>query len=165
MIDATSRVYSLLLIAITAAILLASFYFEFVLGLNPCPLCLMQRLCVMLMLPCTMISYYSKQEHFLRWALRIQLVVAGAGVFFAGRQVWLQLLPMEQVPVCLPGLKMMMHYLPWHEVVRTLFLGAGDCAETPWKWLGLSMPAWALLYFLGMFIATSVICHRQGRAI
>ena len=81
MIDATSRVYSLLLIAITAAILLASFYFEFVLGLNPCPLCLMQRFCVMLMLPCTMISYYSKQEHFLRWALRIQLVVAGAGVF------------------------------------------------------------------------------------
>lgn len=164
MIKSYYRVGLLLLVMITLAVLLMSFYFEYIRGLNPCPLCLMQRLCVMLLLVLASINFYFNRSIWARKALVLEMGVACAGIFFATRQLWLQSLPAEQIPVCLPGLKMMVHYLPWSEVVRALLLGAGDCAEVSWTWLGLSMAAWSALYFLGMLFA-SLWSYRYLRKI
>ena len=147
---------SWLLVAITLAILITSFYFEYVQGLNPCPLCLMQRFCVILLLILVCMNVIFKRVSSIKKTLIAQMLVAAAGIFFATRQLWLQTLPAEQIPLCLPGLGMMIPYLPWRDVLHALLLGAGDCAEVTWTLLGLSMPAWAALYFLGMLLATSL---------
>lgn len=150
-----TRYYLLLIILLTLGVVAASFYFEYIQGLNPCPLCLMQRVCTILIFVTAIAGLFVEHRaHIFRSCLFLQEVFAAFGVFFSGRQLWLQWLPPEQSTVCLPGFKMIVHYLPWKEVVRTLFLGAGDCAEISWRWLGLTMPAWALLYFLSILILT-----------
>lgn len=164
MIKSYYRLWSLFLLIVTLAVLILSFYFEYVLGLNPCPLCLMQRLCVMLLLILVSMSFYLNRSSWARKSMMLQMGVASAGIFFAVRQLWLQSLPMEQIPVCLPGIGMMIHYLPWSEVAHALLLGAGDCAEITWTWLGLSMPAWTALYFLGMLLA-SLLSYMNLRKI
>src|SRR3990167_5558748 len=162
MIKSYYRLWTLFLVIVTAAVLVMSLYFEYVLKLNPCPLCLMQRLCVVLLFVFGCMSLYFHQAPLARKVLVLQMVVAGSGIFFAVRQLWLQSLPVEQIPVCLPGLGMMIHYLPWSEVAHALLLGGGDCAEITWTWLGLSMPAWTTLYFLGMLLA-SLFCYTHLR--
>ena len=112
MIRSYYRLWSLFLVIVTTTVLVMSFYFEYVLNLNPCPLCLMQRLCVVLLLALVCMSFYFHQAPLARKILVLQMVVASAGFFFAVRQLWLQTLSVEQIPVCLPGLGMMIHYLP-----------------------------------------------------
>lgn len=164
MIRSYYRLWSMFLVLVTLAVLIMSFYFEYARGLNPCPLCLMQRFCVMLLLFLAGLSFYFKRSASAKKILMLQMVIASAGIFFAIRQLWLQSLPVEHTPVCLPGLGMMIHYLPWSEVAHALLLGAGDCAEITWTWLGLSMPAWSALYFLGMLLA-SLFCYTHLRKI
>lgn len=156
------RYHRWLIILLTLGVVAASFYFEYVDGLNPCPLCLMQRVCAIGILMTAMLGiFFESRACLLRFFLFFQAGLAALGVFFSGRQVWLQWLPPEQSTVCMPGFKMIVHYLPWKEVVRTLFLGAGDCAEVSWHWFGLTMPAWAFLYFFGIFICTGWYLYFQ----
>ncbi len=82
----------------------------------------------------------------------MQIVIAGAGLFFAARQLWLQSLPAGQVPACMPGLDIMIHYFPWQTVAKALFWGAGDCAEVTWSMFGITMAGWSALYFLFMVL-------------
>src|SRR3990167_206835 len=162
MIRLYSRIGLLSLMVVTLLVLGMSFYFEYIEGLMPWPLWLMQRLCVIFLLVFASLSFYFYHAVWVRKILVLQMGLASAGIFFAIRQLWLQSFPVDQIPVCLPGLRMMIHYLPWSEVAHALFLGAGDCAEIAWTWLGLSMPAWTLLYFLGALII-SVFCYAHLR--
>ena len=130
MIKRTYRKIQTLLSLITLFVLFASFYFQYFLGLQPCPLCLMQ------------------------------VVISCAGLFFSIRQLWLQSLPAGKVPACMPGLDVLIHYFPWQTVARSLFWGTGDCAQISWHMLGISMPGWSALYFLfmaltGLFLVRS----------
>lgn len=83
----------------------------------------------------------------------LQVLVAGAGLFFATRQLWIQSMPAGKVPVCMPGLDVLIKYFPWQTVAKVLFWGSGECVESSWNWLGISMPGWSALYFLFMIIA------------
>lgn len=135
--------------ALTAFVLFASFYFEYVVGLMPCPLCMMQRICVFLLLAIMGVSFYTlKKAHII---CVLQIIFACAGLYFSLRQLWLQSLPVGKAPACMPGLDVLIRYFPWQTVVKTLFLGTGDCVEVNWRLLGISMPGWSALYFL--FIA------------
>ena len=154
MVRSRYRLWSFNLVIITLAVLILSFYFEYVRGLNPCPLCWMQRSCVVLLLVLVCANFYLHRSAAARSVLLGQMLVASAGIFLAARQLWLQSLPTEQIPVCLPGIGAMIHYLPWSDVAHALLLGGGDCAEVSWTWLGLSMPGWTMLYFLGMLLAS-----------
>jgi len=80
-------------------------------------------------------------------------VAAGAGAGVAGRQVWLQTLPKDQVPACGPGLDFMLDTFGLGEVLQMVLSGSGECADVAWRFLGLSMPAWVLLWCaaLGLF--------------
>lgn len=148
--------WCLFLMLMTLSVLGLSFYFEYVQELTPCPLCLMQRLCVMLLLILTCLSCFFYRPRIQNKCLWLQVVVAGMGIFFAARQLWLQSLPVDQIPICLPGIGVMIRYLPWQQVAHALLFGAGDCAQVSWSWLGLSMAAWTCCYFVGMLIASLI---------
>jgi len=142
-----------------------SFYVQYLKGLEPCPLCLMQRLCVFLLLFLFLVGVSLSTLRRGRLVAVLQMLVAAGGLFFAGRQLWLQSLPAEKAPACMPGLDVLIHYFPWQDVAHALFWGAGDCAEVTWKWLGLSMPAWAAIYFLAIIITSALVFLRLGREI
>jgi disulfide bond formation protein DsbB len=82
----------------------------------------------------------------------LQGLLAGLGLFFAGRQLWIQSLPSEQVPACMPGLDVLIRYFPLQDVLRALLWGTGECGEVAWHWLGLSMPAWSALFFAAFLL-------------
>ncbi|MCC5013475.1 MULTISPECIES: disulfide bond formation protein B [unclassified Legionella] len=150
----------ILLAGLSFFILISSFYFQYVKNLQPCPLCLMQRLCVFLLFILGLIGIYAERIKPRKIIAVLQIIFALGGVFFAGRQLWLQALPAGQAPACMPDLGVLVRYFPWSDVLHALFWGAGDCAEVNWTWLGLSMPAWSAFYFLFMLVAAIFIIRR-----
>ena len=80
------------------------------------------------------------------------MLLSGLGLTIAGRQVWLQHLPADQVPECGPDLAFMMDVFPLKDVISSVFRGSGECAEVQWRFLSFSMPEWMLLVFLVMLI-------------
>ncbi|STX52574.1 Disulfide bond formation protein B (Disulfide oxidoreductase) [Legionella busanensis] len=148
------RYWQMLLFLVSLGVLAASLYFQYVRGLEPCPLCLMQRLCVILEVLLCLIALFVNSLRTQRIITVLQIIIALAGLYFAGRQLWLQSLPHDQIPACLPGLDVLMRYFPWRDIFHALLWGAADCAEVNWTLLGLSMPAWVVLYFIGMLSAT-----------
>jgi disulfide bond formation protein DsbB len=86
----------------------------------------------------------------------LALLAAAAGIAVAGRHVWLQHLPADQVPMCGPGLNFLMEAFPLSSVIRTVLTGSGECAKVDWTFLGLSMPEWSLAWFL-LFAAWIVL--------
>jgi protein dithiol:quinone oxidoreductase len=155
------RYWQIILFLVSLSILAASLYFQYIRDLQPCPLCLMQRLCVILELLLCTIAIFINHIRTQRIVTVLQIIIALAGLYFAGRQLWLQSLPPDQIPACLPGLDVLMRYFPWRDVLHALLWGAADCAEVNWTLLGLSMPAWAL-YFIGM-LSTTVFLYINAK--
>lgn len=165
-ITMSKRVYrniqSLLLFA-TIIVLTVGFYFEYGKGLQPCPLCLMQRLCTFLFGMFCLMGLCLGTLKRARTVAVLQMLMTAAGIFFAGRQIWLQSLPVDKTPACMPSLDMLIHYFSKTQVLQALLWGTGDCADVTWRWLGLSMPAWSALYFVGMLLASATIFWSLGR--
>ncbi|MDX2345539.1 MAG: disulfide bond formation protein B [Legionella sp.] len=128
---------------VTGLALMISFYLQYIEALTPCPLCLMQRGMMVLIFLVALLGIFLVK----RGVLVVEFFVALAGVFFALRQLWLQSLPVADTGVCLPGVEMLIHKLPWHEVLHTFVWGGTSCGEVAWTFAGLSMPAWSLIYF------------------
>ena len=145
--------WQILLTFLALLVLASSFYFQYVKQLEPCPLCLMQRLCVFLLFMVCFIGVTLRSLKAAKRVVFLQFVFAGLGLFFAFRQLWLQSLPLGQTPACMPGLEVLIHYFPWQEVLRSLFWGTGECAKESWRWLGLTMPAWTAVIFLFYLLA------------
>ena len=135
-------------------------YTQYVLGLEPCPLCILQRVAVIALgvsfLLLALRPPQRKQSKFLTSILLVMISSAGAGI--AARHVWLQNLPPDKVPGCGPGLDFMMANFPLSEVLEMVFSGSGECAEISWSFAFLSMPAWALIWLivLGSFGVWSI---------
>jgi len=88
------------------------------------------------------------------------LFIGLAGVYFASRQIWLQSLPHDAMPACLPAIDVLIRYFPWTDVVSAFLWGSADCTEITWQWLGLSLPMWSVVYFISVFCATAVVYYR-----
>jgi disulfide bond formation protein DsbB len=146
---------------ITLFVLGFSIYSQYVLLLVPCPLCMMQRLCVFLILVGLGFSFClrGRQRFFAIW----QILFSTAGLYFALRQLWLQTFPLLDAPSCMPGLETLIHYFPWTTVAHALFWGSGECAEKGWLLFGLSMPAWSGLYFLLMLLLGGWLYFQKSR--
>ena len=125
-------------------------YTQFHGGLLPCPLCIFQRVAfAALGLVLLAAGLHAPRGAAGRraWGV-LALLPALAGIGIAGRHVWLQHLPPEQVPMCGPGLDFLMEAMPVSGVIRTVLTGSGECANVDWTFLGLSMPAWSLVWFV-----------------
>jgi disulfide bond formation protein DsbB len=154
----TYKKIQFLMVLVTFFVLLASLYFQYFLGLHPCPLCLMQRICVFLLLGLMGLSLGTLRKA--HWISLIQIVISAAGLFFSLRQLWLQSLPIGKEPACMPGLDVLIRYFPWQTVARALLWGSGDCGEVVWSLWGLSMPGWSALYFLFMTLMALMLYFR-----
>jgi disulfide bond formation protein DsbB len=126
---------------------------QYVLNLEPCPLCVFQRVAV-IALGCVFLfaALYNPSRLSAGIYTLLILLTAGAGVGVAGRHVWLQNLPPDKVPACGPGLDFMLDSFPFSEVLSTVLSGSGECADIAWSLLGLSMPAWALIALSSLLI-------------
>jgi protein dithiol:quinone oxidoreductase len=137
----------LVLLAITA-MLFARLYLQEHLGLAACPLCMTQRVFMVL---CGVIALLGALHNPSSWGRRMYSALCGlsaiAGAAIAARHVWLQHLPADQVPACGPGLEYMLENLPFGEMWSTLLAGDGNCAEIQWTFLGFSIPEQTLAVF------------------
>ena len=139
--------------ALVCALLLAyGFFLQYVQGLEPCPLCLVQRGFFFLVLGiCVLAALHGpgRRGAIAYASLAGLFALGGAGV--AGRQVWLQHLPPDKVPQCGPDLFFMMENFPLSRTLKTLFSGTGECAAVDWTFLGLSIAEWSLIWFAALF--------------
>lgn len=140
------------------ALLVSAYYFEFVMELEPCPLCIMQRVGILLVGLAALAAWLHNAEGLMRRVYGFLIMLfAGLGAFFAGRHVWIQSLPEDQVPACGPSLEYMIDTMPLFKMIEVLMRGNGNCAEQSWVFLGLSMPAWVLVWFGLFFLLGAII--------
>ena len=131
---------------VCCALLGYALYAQYVLGLDPCPLCIFQRVALIgLGLMFLIAAVFSAGPVLRKFHAVLIGLVAFAGGGVAARQLWLQALPPERVPACGPGLDFMLEAFPVGEVLTTVLSGSGECAKVDWTLLGLSMPGWVLI--------------------
>ena len=122
-------------------------YTQYYLFLQPCPLCITQRLFYVLIGLFALFALLQPNKYKL-YAMLAMLSAFG-GMATAGRQVWLQHLPPDQVPACGPDLGYMLETFSLSETLITMLRGDGNCAEVVWTFAGLSMGEWSLACFTG----------------
>src|ERR1700675_3855094 len=137
-------------------------YLQYVLQLEPCPLCVFQRLCVIGMGLVFLVAIFHNPGRggATVYAL-MQLVIGGAGAALAARQVWLQSLPKDQVPACGMSLNYMLDTLPFTDALSKVLEGSGECAEKGWEFLHLSIAGWTLVFFVAMIAASFALIRRD----
>ncbi len=139
---------------ICAAMMGFALYSQHVLLLDPCPLCILQRIAVILL---GIVFLLAALHNPGKIGGRIYsflvglIVIAGAGV--AAWHVRLQNLPADEIPSCGPGLEYMVENFPLRDALGMIFKGSGECAEVAWRFLGLSMPAWVVIGLVGLGVA------------
>jgi disulfide bond formation protein DsbB len=132
-----------------ASLLGFGFYLQYVGGQDPCPLCLVQRgFYFGLLFVFGIGAIHGPQRIGSVFYGLLALLLAAGGAGTAGRQVWLQHLPADQVPTCGPDLYYMLDHLPIGKVFTNLLRGSGQCAEVTWRFLGLSIAGWSLIWFV-----------------
>jgi protein dithiol:quinone oxidoreductase len=137
-------------------------YLQYGQDLEPCPLCVLQRACVIAMGVVFLVAAFQNpgRSGATVYAL-LQLVIGGAGAALATRQVWLQSLPKDQVPACGMSLNYMLDTLPFTDVLNKVFEGSGECAEKGWEFLRLSIAGWTLVFFVAMIAVTFALARRD----
>lgn len=143
--------FFLLFLFCVTAMLFAVLFLQQALSLEPCPLCITQRVFVILTGLFALLAAVHNPQGWGRrvYALLCALSAIGGGAV-AGRHVWLQSLPEDLAPACGPGLGYMIENFPLREVIDLVLMGDGNCAEEVWSFLGLSIPQQTLLVFIVM---------------
>lgn len=133
-------------------------YLQYGQGLEPCPLCIFQRIAMMAVAVVWLAALVHGPRGRGRWVysgLASLAALAGAGI--AGRHVWLQNLPEDQVPSCGPSLDYLLDISPLREVIATVLRGDGNCAVIEGAFLGISIPGWTLIAFAGLLVASMFV--------
>lgn len=148
-----SRIWNLAGFLACSAMMGYALYAQHQLLLEPCPLCVLQRLATISLGVIFLLAALHNPYGFGRriYALLIFLA-AGAGLGVAGWHVWLQNLPADKVPACGPGFDYMLDAFPLSEALRLIFAGSGECANSDWSFLGLTMPAWVAICFVFLLV-------------
>jgi disulfide bond formation protein DsbB len=148
-----------------ACVLMLGFalYVEKVMHIEPCPLCMFQRVGVAalgLVFLLAAINHPGSLTGARVYAALIFLVALFPG-FVSARHVYIQSLPPGSVPSCGATLDFMLEVFPLMEVVRKVLTGGGECAKIDWRFLGLSMPVWVLIAVIGLAAAGIYANARQ----
>ena len=124
---------------------------QHILKLEPCPLCVFQRVAVISLGVIFLLAALHNPSGWGRsiYALLVAAAAAG-GLGVSGRHYWIQNLPADRVPECGAGLDYMLETLPLTEVMAKVLTGSGECSEVVWSFLGLSMPAWVFVCLLAL---------------
>lgn len=144
----------LLLFILALLMSLTSVYFEWELGLTPCPLCIMQRVaafCLTIIFFCWCCFKSGRIHQLCFYAV---LFFSLAGLYFSARQVYIMAYPHSLA--CGPDLNTLLQYFPWQVTARALFYGSGDCGVVTWHFLTVPMPVWSLLLFVFFLFVTPI---------
>ncbi len=156
------RVAYLLGFLVCAGLMGWALWLQYGQGLEPCPLCVLQRIAVIAIGVVFLIAFIHNplRPGAAAYAMLV-LLLAAAGSAFAARQVWLQSLPKDQVPACGMGLSYMMDTMPFREVLDKVLAGSGECAEKGWEFQGLAIPGWTLVFFIAIAIYALALIRRD----
>lgn len=140
-------------------------YLEMGMALAPCPLCELQRLMFLLIGLCCLFAGLQNPKRLgvIIYSMLIGLFCLGGGIL-AGHQLWLEAHPPAIANSCGMSLGYLLHALPISEALRTAVMGTGDCATVSWRFLGLSIPGWSLIAFIGLAFMALYQTHRMPKA-
>ena len=149
----TSRQGNLLGFAACAGLLAYAYYAQMVLHLEPCPLCIFQRVGVFAL---GIVFLIAAAHDPVGWGRRVYaLLLAAAALSTIGvavRHLYIQSLPEGSIPACGASLDFMLKVFSLSEVLVKVLTGSGECAKVTWSFLGLAMPAWVLIAVLALGI-------------
>ncbi|HVS76615.1 MAG TPA: disulfide bond formation protein B [Steroidobacteraceae bacterium] len=132
---------------ICAGLIAYALYAQFRLGLEPCPLCIFQRIGIAALGAVFLLAALHNPRG---WGARVYAVLLAAAalatVAVAARQLYIQHLPPGAIPSCGAPLSMMLKFMPLTAVIRKVLTGSGECGVVNWTFLGLAMPAWVLIW-------------------
>jgi disulfide bond formation protein DsbB len=129
-------------------------YAQYAMYLDPCPLCVFQRIATILTgLVFLAATLHNPGKLGGRIYAVLLFLTAGFGVGVASWHVHLQSLPAEEVPSCGPGFEYIMENFALFDALSMIFEGSGECADVVWRLLGLSMPSWVIIGLGGLLIA------------
>lgn len=149
----------------SCALIATALYMQYVLKQEPCPLCIFQRLFVIALGVVALAgALHDPGRHGRRAYAAVLALLALGGGAVAGRQVWLQHLPADQVPECGPGLDYMLETFPLQETLSLVLRGSGECAEVGWTLLGFSIAEWMLAVFAGYLVFAVILASLDRRA-
>lgn len=124
-------------------------FLEHVQGLEPCPLCVFQRIGLIGLSIISLIALIHNPAS--NWGKRLYALLGTLSILWsagvAARHIWLQNLPPDKVPSCGPGLDYWVETLPLKSVFEQVLTGSGECAKVDWTFLGQSLPVWSLVFF------------------
>ena len=154
------------LVAAVCVLLLGfAYYLQYVQGLQPCPLCLVQRGFFYLVMGVSILGALHGPGRIGTWAYAaLMFLFAAGGAATAARQVWLQYLPRDKVPACGPDLAFMLENFPLSRTIEKLITGTGECAVIDWTFLGLSIAGWSLLWFVAVCLFALWLAIRARRS-
>ncbi len=159
----TQRAFYALGFLACSGLLAYAYYLQFARHLEPCPLCIFQRLFYLgagLVFLAAAIHNPAKAGRVVYGLLCAMFSLGGAGV--AARQVWLQHLPPDQVPECGPGLNYMLDSFPLNKTLKMVLEGSGECAKVDWRFLGFSIAEWSLLIFILLAVFSFLLMRKKN---
>jgi disulfide bond formation protein DsbB len=159
--QAPRRVFALMA-AVGIGMLAFGQYLQHVVGLEPCPMCIVQRYALIAIVIFAALSASVKSK---KWQLgggAWLLIAAVFGAYVAARQSWLQWYPPE-VMSCGRDFYGMIENFPLQRAIPMIFKGSGDCSKIDWTFLGGSIANWSFLCFCGFAALTLILLWRQGQ--
>ncbi|MEY5029071.1 MAG: Disulfide bond formation protein [Pseudomonadota bacterium] len=151
-----SRVFGLIALA-CASLLAFGLYLQHVVGLEPCPMCIVQRYTLVGVMVLALVGWRLRNATALAVLGVLLALKAVFGAFVAARQSWLQWYPPEVVS-CGRDFYGMIESFPLGRAIPMIFRGSGDCTKVDWTFLGGSIANWSFLCFalfsvLGLWLA------------
>lgn len=131
-------------------------YLQHVVGLEPCPMCIVQRYALVIVVLLAIIASATGKSIIQKISAGLLVLTAVGGAFVAARQSWLQWYPPE-VASCGRDIYGMIETFPLQRVIPMIFRGSGDCTKIDWTFLGGSIANWSFLSFCGVIIMTSIV--------
>ena len=161
-IDTAPRRVWLLVSLACIGLLAFGLYLQHVVGLEPCPMCIVQRYALVLVAICAGVVSASGIKNLQTGGVTLLLVVAGFGAFVAARQSFLQWYP-PQVATCGRDLYGMIETFPLKRAIPMIFRGGGDCTVVDWTFLGGSIANWSFVCFVLISVLALVFLARASR--
>lgn len=128
-------------------------YLEVYKGMIPCPLCMLQRIVLVVLGVMFFIGMIFRMKRIGLFAIGLlSLFTCIGGILLSGRQVWLQHVPPSSLGECGVSLTYMFHTLPLMDVLKHVWTGGIECSQQGWAFMYLSLAEWSLLGFLGFFV-------------
>lgn len=137
-------------------------YLQHVVGLNPCPMCVVQRYAMFLVAICALLASVSGKKGIQIFGGALTLIFAVGGAYVAARQSWLQWYPPEVVS-CGRDIYGMIETFPLQRAIPMIFKGSGDCTAIDWTFLGGTIANWSFLCFCGMGVVAATLVVRRWR--